>query len=478
MKSPLLSLVALGTLAAAPLVACEDGSTDPGSSPSPDAGIDVSAPEGDGGGPPVIDCPAPKSGPTKHRGDVSGEEHWTADGSPHVVEYDVNVRNGAKLVIEPCAEVRIAKGQHIRVAYPGTPGTGSLVAEGLPTKPITIRGLDGARWASLYVHAPGTARLKHVTLEGGGGGDFEHNATIDALGDGDLPADPILALDHVTIKGSLGTGVWMQSGANFIEGSQELTITGSGGGESVYPIEIEEHSMDRLPTGSYKGNAKDEILLRTQGTGVAGSGLVVDATLHDRGVPYHVGTSKVDNFIVGGSNDEPAATMTIEPGVVMKFEPGIAFRIQTFTSDKPANAVLRALGTPDKPIVFTSAADAPKAGDWRGLWFGGVPMAENRLDHVRIEYAGADCSCSLNTCSNITEHEGAVIFTQQPPSAFITNTVFKDSAMHAITEGYDGQFVNFRPTNTFENIAGCPQTLPRFVTAGSCPEPKPACDGL
>jgi hypothetical protein len=474
--STLALFVPLAAFVALPLVACEDG-TDNQPVTAPDGGIDVSAPSPDGGAP-AIDCPAPTSGPTKHQGDVQGEEHWTAEGSPHVIEYDVNVRNGAKLVIEPCAEVQIAEGKHIRVAYPGTPGTGSLVADGLPTKPITIRGLDGARWASIYVHAPGTASLKHVTLEGGGGGSFEHNATIDALGDSAMPADAILAIDNVTIRKSLGTGVWMQRGATFMEGSKELTITESGGAESPYPIEIEEHAMDRLPTGSYTGNLKDEILLRSTGNGIAGSGLVVDATLRDRGVPYHVGTSKTDNFTIGGAADEATATMTIEPGVVMKFEPGIAFRIQTFTSDKPANAVLRAIGTPDKPIVFTSAADAPKPGDWRGLWFGGVPMAANELDHVRIEYTGADCSCTLNTCSNITEHEGAVIFTQQPPSAFITNTVFKDGAGHGITHGFDGTLVNFRPTNTFENIAGCPQTLPRSPAAGSCPEPKPACDGL
>lgn len=474
MKKSFPILLALAPLAV--VAACDDGA-ETGGSPTPDAGADVQSPSDDGG-PPAIDCPAPTAGPTKHQGDIEGEEHWTAENSPHIVEYDVNVRNGSKLVIEPCAEVQIAEGKHIYVAYPGTPGQGSLVAEGRPEKPITIRGLDGARWASLYVHAPGTASLKHVKLSGGGGGDFEHNTTIDAIGDGELPADPILGLDHVTIEGSLGTGVWMQGGATFVEGSQELTVTGSGGGESVYPVEIEEHSMDRLPTGSYKGNAKDEILLRTFGTGIAGSGLVTDATLHDRGVPYHVGTSKVDNFTIGGAESEPVGRLTIEPGVVMKFEPGIALRIQTFTSDKPARAVLRALGTADKPIVFTSAADAPKAGDWRGLWFGGVPEADNELDHVVIEYTGADCGCVLNSCSDIAEHEGAVILTQQPPSAFIKNTVFKDGAGHAITEGFDGTLVNFRPTNTFQNIAGCPQTLPRIVGGGSCPDPKPACDGM
>lgn len=58
----------------------------------------------------------------------------------------------------------------------------------------------------------------------------------------------------------------------------------------------------------------------------------------------------------------------------------------------------------------------------------------------------------------------------------MTNTVFKAIAGHGVTQGFDGALVDFRPTNTFEDVAGCPQTLPRVAT-GSCPEPKPACDG-
>jgi hypothetical protein len=400
---------------------------------------------------------------------------WSADTSPHIVKNTVNVRGGATLTIEPCAEVRIAKGQYIHVAYPITPNTGTLVAEGTADQPIRFVGESGERWSSISVRAPGTARFAYVTFEGGGGGDFQESATLAAYGDGEDGADPILSVDHVTILRSLGTGVWLSRGAAFKQGSRDLTIRESGDATSPYAMEIEEHAFDTLPTGAYTGSAKDEILVTPAGGRTAGSGLLADGTLHDRGVPYRIGRTSQDSLRIGGRPDGQLVTLTIEPGVVMRFSPGSALKVQHFTNDKPSTAAIRALGTAARPILMTSAADQPKAGDWQGIWFGGVPAATNEIDHVRIEFAGGDCGCILNTCSQITAHEGAVIFTAQPPSPFITNTVFANVAGHGVTEGFDGAFVDFRPTNTFESVSGCVQTRPRDVTT-HCPSPRPSCD--
>ena len=468
--SALSALSALATLSAFALLtpACEVDSTTAG--PLPDSDHDAGAP--------VIECPAPTAGPTRHQGDVEDGEVWTAAGSPHIVEYDVNVRDGKTLTIEPCAEVRFASEKSINVAYPLTPNSGTLIAEGTPTKPIKFTGDNGARWGSIFVHAPGTARFAHATFEDGGEGGFDGGATIVGYGDNDMPADPVLFVDNVTIKRSRGPGISLTRRSSFIAGSKELTITESGSEEAPFPLVITEHTIDGVPTGKYTGNKKDEILLHTIGDGMAGSGLVTDATLHERGVPYRMGDDEGDSFVIGGGTDGNVVTLTIEPGVIMRFHPKTGFRVQTFSTEEPSTAIVRAIGTAEKPIVFTSAADSPAAGDWRGLWFGGVPQAANALEHVRIEYAGHDCSCSMVTCSaNLQGYDGAVIFGNQPPSAFIKNSVFKDIAGNGVVQGFDGTFVNFRPTNTFENVAGCLQTLPRDIDT-TCPDPAPMCDGM
>ncbi len=101
-----------------------------------------------------------------------------------------------------------------------------------------------------------------------------------------------------------------------------------------------------------------------------------------------------------------------------------------------------------------------------------MPAATNVIDHARIEYAGGDCRCILATCSAIDQHEGAIILTGQPGSAFVTNTQFSEIAGHAVSEGYMGTLVDFTSSNTFEGVLGCEQTTPG---ANSCPAPKPEC---
>lgn len=410
--------------------------------------------------PVVNECSTETHGPTIHSGDVKGNEVWTADGSPHIVDYDVNVRDGATLTIEPCARVQVKKDRSIRVAYPITPNKGSLIAEGTSTKPIRIEGLDGARWGQLFVHAPGKARFKHVSIDGGSG--------LVVQGDGTLPSKHDVLLDHVTITKMLAVGATFDRGAGFDPASTDLTIRESG----TFPLQVGEHALNTIPTGSYVGNGKDTILMEME-TVNATLGLQEDGTIHDRGVPYQIGTSPgLDNLRITGKKNERPVTLTIEPGVTIKFLKGSSFKIEHFTGDFDAPAIINAVGTKEKPIVFTSAEAVPKAGDWQGLWFGGKPRAENRIENVRIEYTGADCGCILLTCSAITQFEGAVIFSMPPANAFIKNTVFAHGSAHAIVNGYDGTAPDFKATNTFDDMAGCPQTLPRSAT---CPTPRPSC---
>jgi hypothetical protein len=410
--------------------------------------------------------------PTIHEGEITGAETWTAEASPHVVKGDVNVRDGAKLTIAPCALVQVVEASSINVAFPMTPNQGELVAVGTAEAPIRFEGREGARWSSIFVHAPGIAKLAYVTLDGGGGGDDgTGHSTIHARGDGERGRKPVLLVDHVTITGSRGAGIKVDHGGAFDRSSRDLVVKGSGANNPhhPYPLEVGEGAVDSIPTGTYTGNAKDEILIEPEVV-AAGGGFQEDTTMHNRGVPYHVGEDRFGSLSVGNGNFD--ATLTIEAGVkiLLHRETGIAIQ-----SDGDGTSAIRALGTAADPVIFTSAEPTPKAGDWRGFYFNGPISAKNTLEHVRIEYTGSDCACSMVTCSaGVTEYEAAIIFSQEPKTMFLKDSVIAHGSGHGIVQGYDGLNHDWKAGNAFEDLAGCPVTLPRNPDT-SCPEPAPAC---
>jgi hypothetical protein len=70
--------------------------------------------------------------------------------------------------------------------------------------------------------------------------------------------------------------------------------------------------------------------------------------------------SAINTYILDGYVFMTGGTLTIEAGTVIKGENGSAL---TITKDAKINAV----GTADKPIVFTSNKAAPQPGDWGGV---------------------------------------------------------------------------------------------------------------
>jgi glutamine cyclotransferase len=76
-------------------------------------------------------------------------------------------------------------------------------------------------------------------------------------------------------------------------------------------------------------------------------------------------------------------TLTIEPGTIVKFKYSRDYK-HPEKGGLAVNGIIRALGTPEKPIWFTSAAEKPIHGDWGGIF---IDNGEGELDHVIIEYA-------------------------------------------------------------------------------------------
>lgn len=441
-------------------------SSDPAATPSaPDSGTPPDGGPPADGGAIVEGCPAITGAGTTHDKNVEADETWTAAGSPHLVTDTVGVRAGATLTIEPCAEVRFSAGKSLNVADVPADTTATLKAEGTANKPIRFVRAAAEHWGHVAVRVPnGKATLRFVTMEGGGADAETMNATLFVRGPGEWPSRRDVLVDHVTIEGSQGYGAVVDRAAAFADASTDLVIEGAGD----FPIRIGEGAIHTLPKGTYAG-ATNEILIYEDAV-VPGSGLRENATMKDLGVPYRIGRGTNKQMRVEG------ATLTIEAGVTLRFEKDAGFVVHHLHEDADAQAAIIANGTAQKPVTFTSASATPSAGDWVGLSFGARPRGENELDHVRIEYAGADCLCGLATCNDIAKHDAAIRMRYQPlPGFAITNTTIAHSAGHGIHRGWQGSSTqSFLATNTFTNVLGCHETLP-VPENGTCAEPKPAC---
>ncbi len=429
-------------------------------SPSPstsDAGPDVV----------TASCAAPTGGPTTHAGGtISANETWTAAASPHLLTGDETIAKGTTVTIEACATVQIAEGHYIYV-------NGSLVAQGTTSGPITIgQQTTGKRWTSIEITDPGTVDLAYTTISGGGGlTNQTHGATLRVHGTTATGPTPFVKVDHVTIQDSAGYGIEMDGLGAFVSGSQALTISTSGIEDTAhpYPLGMNTQAMTSIPTGTYTGNGKDEIQIHSDSPRAL---LDVDATMHDRGVPYHVGGGGT-NTVLDVGKDNGLATLTIEPNVTVRFEKDGQFIVGHFSNNNPPEGVLVAQGTQAQPITLTSALAAPAPGDWMGILFTNTISGSDRLDFVNIDYAGGSCSCVVGCIPQNMTSDAAIIFFNQPPDGMITNTSISHSKMHGIDRAWDGTSTpSFLSNVTFTDIAGCRETVPRD-TNNACPQTIP-----
>lgn len=94
-------------------------------------------------------------------------------------------------------------------------------------------------------------------------------------------------------------------------------------------------------------------------------------------------------------------TLTIEPGTTVKFKHSRDYKNFAKGGLVVDGGVLKAIGSPDKPIWFTSDADKPINGDWEGIAIENSKNG-NIIDHAIVEYAfiGIRFWTSSGTVSN------------------------------------------------------------------------------
>ena len=411
----------------------------------------------------VLPCAAQTGAGTTH-GSITTAQTWTEAGSPHIVPFDIGI--SAAVTIQECAVVRIVKGGTVTVS----PG-GSLVANGSTGRPVTFEALTaGQAWSSIR-NLGGTLSLNHALLTGGGDPLSTNAAYAGALHMQSPGTTGIFHVDDVEIAGSLSQGVYINGAVGFDASSQNLRVHGSAG----YPVHVYARVIGSVPSGVYTGNGHDAIAIAGSG------GPVLDAqTMHNRGVPYHVGSGADGGRLdINSQLSGRAAVLTIEPGVTVQFPPGGTLNVDPTSGVNTAQGALIAIGgtAADQKIVFTSDQGAASAaGDWLGIGFGGAIDPRSTMQNARVEFAGGQTVSNNGSCpypGRVGVNYAAIRIFGPPTTQFITDTTILASLRDGIDRAWRADLQpDFLASNTFTAVAGCKESTPRTFN-GVCPANPP-----
>jgi hypothetical protein len=347
---------------------------------SGDASVTVTAPVG------PVDCSAAQ----ELSEDITADTTLPLDC--HRVPSNVTV--SAALTILPGTVLEFASGAGLRVS-----DGGSLNAAGTAESPIVFTSVsrDPGDWRGVGIFTSGDNALHHVVIENAGqthSAINNFNATNLYLAD-----NAQAAITNSTFRRSTGVGLYASAESTSLGAFSDNTFDGN----ATAAMRTTAQQLGMIGEGNVFGlNA----LPGAQHIQVAATTLRTPAAWPAADVAYRFSGN---HFI-----DDPGATITIAAGARLEFESGAGLRLEAGS--------LRALGSGDAPVVFTSASGNP--GDWRGLAVASS-SEENTLEHVIIENAG-------QTHSAINNFNATNLYLAANSRVAIQSSSFRTSSGHGV----------------------------------------------
>ncbi len=324
----------------------------------------------------------PAAAETPVSGEISSNTTWKLTDSPFVLNGSVQVRGSGSpvLTIEPGVVVKARDGNVLSI---GDGAAGTLNAVGTPELPIVFTTAEApapGRWIGIFLGAGSVgSRIEHAVVEGGG---RSFRAGIQVAG-----SAPVLT--NVTVRTSSHNGIRVEAGGAPRISDSAVTGTTGGDGTGIFVaaggrlqvtntvIQGSTNGAITLESGSELSGLTGMVLSGNGQDGVRhrGGDLGSSETWKSFGYPYYV----IDGTVSVRGAGSPV--LTIEPGVVVK-----AGDWQYFSIGEGAAGTLNAVGTPERPILFTTA-QALTPGRWNGISFGAGSVG-SRIERAVVEGGG------------------------------------------------------------------------------------------
>jgi parallel beta-helix repeat protein len=340
--------------------------------------------------------------------DITTPTTWTAD-KVWRINADLNVNSD--LIIEPGTVIEFAEDVSMYVGYSSF---ASITALGTEEDPILFTSAASNKepgdWRGIYFYeanSSSTTKFTWCTFEYGGG-EYEYNGMLELYETG-------ISMTNCTVRWSSNHGIALDTDSEFTLFSDN-TIEDC----ARHCISCEANAIGTIDAG----NTFDA----PAGFGIETGGyLNKTATWYKYDVPYFL----KDELAV--ESEAGNVEWTIQPGVTIKCGPGHYIWIgYSYFAKVIAN------GTPEEPIVFTSAASSPSKGDWDALVLGDYISNSSLLNYCEVLYSGGD-------------GYGAIYITGDNNNVTISNCKIAHSSSAGIYVWYSGPVLN---NNTFENNEG------------------------
>ncbi|MBI5142626.1 MAG: right-handed parallel beta-helix repeat-containing protein [Nitrospirae bacterium] len=342
------------------------------------------------------------AGAAEVSGVITADAKWSGE---IVMTGDLYVVEGVSLTIEPGTTVRVKKSESTKTdpeylsSLTELLVRGRLVAEGTAEKPIAfLPDSDAAEkehWAGIIIDR-GAASFRHCRIESTETGVYA------------IQSSP--AIDSATItKNAYGVISQGESSKPVIINSR---ISGNAVGimalDGARPKLVKNTVSGNTDESVYIGRGADAVLEANEITGPAIRKFELPAASISIPVPFGAGRHPASGLepevihsttimgdavwsgriLIDGVVRVPAGVkLTILPGTMVEFAKFDSNADGIGENEIFISGTLLAKGTPDAPIVFTSAEKIKRMGDWGAINMMAADAVPNIVEYCIVEYA-------------------------------------------------------------------------------------------